>query len=341
MDILSFEKINTLSHSELAEYCKEVSKEIKRFDVDYDDLNNTLLFSYANLKRFENYIYTDKWLSYISSPSDNDLHFMVTGGIYGLGYLKLNNRELYDAFSPESQKMLLYPLVQWNNLQDWHLSNFKHMYKSNNIDCAFYFALVSILSCIGLNRNSYKKIIRSKGEIYDNFKLEVGYDEFVEKRLSAKKDDLRLENFYEEWRDGKVFDWDITEKGNFREMSEDIFFEGTIYFAAVYALNTVIKNKDNLSSHLQTHDELINKMLFSLIIKIERKLFGYFSKGKLLNGESYFLSEPDGLVDEASEIEDYSIEIIDKSIFTELNEIMDSLGGNYIESIYKLIFNDS
>ena len=132
MDILSFEKINTLSHSELAEYCKEVSKEIKRFDVDYDDLNNTLLFSYANFKRFENYIYTDKWLSYISSPSDNDLHFMVTGGIYGLGYLKLNNRELYDAFSPESQKMLLYPLVQWNNLQDWHLSNLKHMYKSNN-----------------------------------------------------------------------------------------------------------------------------------------------------------------------------------------------------------------
>jgi len=329
MSSLDYDELTSLDYPELSEYCSNISEKINRNEINFNDLNNSLLFSFANLKRFENYIYTDKWLEYLRYIS-YDIYLLVTGGFMGLGVVKTKHPELYNAYSPERVNIMIYVLQEQENILTWFQSNLKHFYYSKNIDSAFYFALVSILSLDGLmighylTKNTPVISVKSK-PMYNEFKSVIGYENLLLKKLSAKGDELR-EKCYEGWLD---FDSDLEE-------NEKNFFTFVIYCVALNALTMVINNKDELNIRLQSHVGLIKKMIFSLVIKLDKILLGYFSNGNLINELHYVYANPGPFND----VKNFDLTIVDESRFNEIIALLLPLGNKYVDPLCRLIFDE-
>lgn len=277
-----YDKIDLKTLRELPKFCSTIIESIRTSEKDLNDLENSLLLSYANFRRFNKYLMTYKWVEN-KSYAIHDIYYLATGADIGLAKVREMHPELYEAYAPESyENIILYPIDQWVNIITWFESSLKHLHYSRNIDSAANFALVTALAGEGLTRMHYYSDkpadIRARKN-YLRFKTEINFGKLLRQRNSAEGDDLR-EECYAGW-----LNYDSDESTN--EMK---LFKLVLYIVALGALSRALKIPAELNFKL-TQIKLLSDVRYYLTIAIDKCLLGYYSHGNLKNGVHYTMTQ--------------------------------------------------
>lgn len=337
-----------------------------------DKGEHILLYSYTNLKRVENFLDTKLWMGGQFPEHMLDYTYMVmnpTGG--GLPTVAKNYPTLYDAYGASRKRydgtidtigimgnIVVHPVLFETNLKHFCSEKNKDLYSNKYLqaDFGFYLAIPAVLSNVSLVSSRYigpDNHLSRHSDAYDTFKEKVDYKTFTDKILSAQGHKLREEAYPCDWEGYR----EDVENGKRKERLERNSFSLVIYYSALYALNNAKNNKDTLSPYLHRYENLIDLLIYEIIIRIENRLFGYFSGGRLRGEElgnvsPYTSHKQNPRIPQDKKAYDIymngqpesdkpflpnEFNLINKSIFDEVNESLLPIGQDYIGYLYELI----
>ena len=181
---IKVDELSEADYSNLSEYCKRTVNNIQPNNENFNDLDATKNFSYANLLRFKKHIESQKWIT----PALYDI-FINVNPLFGLNRLRQNSPDLFNAYSPGDINRpgwgVGYGPSQWNNSRIWLESNLKHLYLSDIPLCGFYFGIVTSLAAVGILRIWYDGELSL---ITENVKKALNFESIHNYKISVKND---------------------------------------------------------------------------------------------------------------------------------------------------------
>jgi hypothetical protein len=300
------------NYEELRKKAIQIKDSISVEDLQKNDLNETELFSYVNLLRFEKHIKSNMWIN------DNwDLYLSGTGAIMPLGAIQRAAPELWNGINITKENMQLTSMLDCgSNTMTWFESNLKHVRLSNNANCCFNLGIICALASYGLpfiyTKNFFKepfsKIIKDK----------IDFRELNAMRFGAKFSSKRKDCFshYGNKPMREEYDDEHDDLYNFTQIMRCI---------GIYCLRYAKVYRDYLNDNFSEKSYLIDHILYPLSFLVDWSTNAYYSNGELIKDIAYS-GNLRGLTD-------ISFRVIDSAPFNRIIDVIATHGKSYIEPV--------
>ena len=305
------------NYEELRKMALQVEDSLSVEDLQKNDLNETELFSYVNLLRFEKHIKTCRWIN-----NNWDLYLSGTGAIMPLGAIQRAAPELWKGINITKENMdITSILVCGGNTMKWFESNLKHIRLSNNVNCCFNLGIICALSSYGLpfvyTKNFFKK------PFSNNLKNKLNLQELNAIRFGAKFSPKRKDCYshYGNKPMREEYDDEHDDLHNFTQILRCI---------GIYCLRYAKENSDYLSDIFSEKSYLIEHIIYPLSFLADWSTNAYYSNGELIRDVAYAAN---------LELANTSFKVIDTVPFDKIIDEIAIDGKSYIEPVSDFIIS--
>jgi|TARA_Y100000310_G_C20643648_1_gene795349 hypothetical protein len=311
--------LNSINHEELHKMSDKGVETLSSGIKDSKDLDETELFSYINLLRFENHLNSFRWLS-----KTWDLFHCCTGSILKFPVMQRLAPELYKGINITKENFdILSSLNCWINTRCWLESNIKHVRLSNNVSCSFNLGLICALSSFGLPFTYCKQY---KGPLLNNLKNIINFKELHQNRFEGKFSQKRKASY----------PWELPGREEYNDEYDDSrIFTQILRCIGIYALKHTKENIDDLGYLFDKKKYLIDKVIYPLSYLVDKSALAYYSNGDITANVSYAYNNDDP----SNNNTNYEFEILDKVVFDKIINKIAIDGKSYIEPISDYFFD--